>query len=146
MNNEHNWQTIAGTLVSTLNQFSHSRAENLAIRSFEAENNACASLRIVRDLVRSEETHVSAKSNCEEHGFEKANRKCRPSLLIVLAVSKLCAAEFNIDTNCGQSPEPLIVQKETKDKERFWGKLVAANRQKNTSPFASPSEDFEDPS
>ena len=114
MNNEHNWQKIAGTLVSTLNQFSHSCAEKLAIRSFEAENNTCASLRIVRDLVRSEETHVSAKSNCEEHGFEKANRKCRPSLLIVLAVSKLCAAEFNIDTNCGQSPEPLIVQKNDK--------------------------------
>jgi hypothetical protein len=61
--------------VSTLNQFSsHSCAKKLAIRSFEAENNTCrcASLRIVRDLVRSEETHVSAKSNCEEHGCERA--------------------------------------------------------------------------
>ena len=72
MNNGHNWQKIAGTFLSTLNQFSQSCAEKLAIRSFEAENNTCASLRIVRDLVRSEETQVSAKSNCEEHGCERA--------------------------------------------------------------------------
>jgi hypothetical protein len=30
-------------------------------------------------------------------------------LLIVLEESKFCAAEFTIDTNCGQSPTPSIV-------------------------------------
>ena len=44
---------VSGTLVTALNQLSHSLEENLAIRSLEAENNTWASLRVVRDLVRS---------------------------------------------------------------------------------------------
>ena len=60
------------TFEIAFNQLSHSFAENFAMRSFEAENNTCASLSFARDLVRSEETHVSAKSNCEEHGCERA--------------------------------------------------------------------------
>ena len=44
---------VSGTLVTALNQLSHSLEEKLAIRSLEAENNTWASLRVVRDLVRS---------------------------------------------------------------------------------------------
>ena len=44
---------VSGTLVTALNQLSQSLEEKLAIRSLEAENNTWASLRVVRDLVRS---------------------------------------------------------------------------------------------
>jgi hypothetical protein len=69
----------------------------------------------------------------------KGQLKRRPSLLIVLAVSKLCAAEFNIDTNCGQSPELLIVQK---NPMTLLGQACSSKSTKNTSTLAPPSEGF----
>jgi hypothetical protein len=48
-----NMQVKKHTFEIALSQLSHSFAENLAMRSFDAENNTCASLSVRRDFERS---------------------------------------------------------------------------------------------
>jgi hypothetical protein len=123
---------IKCTLVTALNQLSHSWAEKQAIRSLDAENNTCASLRVVRDLARSGGAHIRAQyDNTHKKEFKISSW---PSLLIVLAESKFCAAEFTIDTNCGQSPTPSIVII-ANDGKILWRKIVGSKNEGEKLPL-----------